>query len=95
VEEKAAMALEIVDRLIALCHGFEGEQWMAKFFAVREALAAGRLREAIREEARLTSYTLTRKWIVSREMEKRLKCAMGILFSARMLSRSPRTSSSI
>jgi hypothetical protein len=78
LEEKVAAAREIVERLIAICRGFECEEWMAKFLAVREHLAAGRLREAIREEARLTS-SVPRKWVVSRAIENRLERAMGVL----------------
>lgn len=77
-EARAAVAKAVVDHLISIASGLESEAWMAKYIAVQKALECGRLTDAVREESRLTYYTPP-MWVVSRELDRKLKCAMGNL----------------
>lgn len=79
LQAKVDTAKAVVDRLVSISTGVESDQWMEKFHAVRTALAEGRLKDAIREEARLTSSPTAAQWIVSRELAKTLESAMGVL----------------
>lgn len=78
LEQAIAAVNQIVERLLALCRGFESDDWLAKFVAVHAAMSAGRFQDAVREEARLVRL-LKRKWVVSRDLERRLEKAMGVL----------------
>ncbi len=79
LQAKVETARIVVDRLVSVSTGFESDQWMEKFRTVQTALAQGRLKDAIVEEARLTSRWTAAKWIVSRELAKTLEKAMGVL----------------
>lgn len=79
LEVKVAAAITVVEHLIAICRGFESDEWLEKFLTVREALIAGRLKDAVREEARLTCYTTKTKWVGSQYMERRLEEVMAVL----------------
>lgn len=77
LEEKVAAAKEVVEHLLANCHGFESDEWLAQFIAIRDALDAGRLRNAIRTEARFNG--VRTKWVGSAEMVRCLERVMGVL----------------
>ncbi len=79
LQAKVETARAVVDRLVDISTGFESDQWMEKFYAVMAALAEGRLRDAICEEARHTSPWTAAQWIVSRELARTLEKAMGVL----------------
>lgn len=79
LEVKVSVAIKVVEHLLAICRGCECNEWLKKFLAVRDALVSGRLKDAVREEARLTPYTSPAKWVGSRYMEKRLQDVMGVL----------------
>jgi hypothetical protein len=79
LDAKVTTARIIVDNIVHNCLGFESEAWMAKFIAVQKVLAEGRLRDAVREESKLTRYDNPRKWIISGNLERRLESAMGVL----------------
>lgn len=76
--QKVAAVKQIVECLLGLCRGIESDEWLAKFVTVDEAMSAGRLKDAVREEARL-NWGLTPKWVLSRDLEWRLEKAMGVL----------------
>lgn len=79
LRKKVATAKAVVDRLVSVASGVESDDWMAKYRLVQQALAEGRLRDAIREEARLTSSRTGAKWIVSQELSKTLSSTMAVL----------------
>lgn len=79
LDAKVATARAVADCLVSIASGFESDEWMEKFRSVKTALDEGRLRDAIREECKLTSSWTRAKWKVSGELALTLEDAMGVL----------------
>lgn len=77
LEAHAATAKAVVDRLVSLTVNMESEQWRAKYIAIQDALEDGRIRDAIRENWKLSDYRFGPVWVVSREQSKLLNKALS------------------
>ena len=75
----AATAKAVVDRLVSITINMESDEWRARYLAIQDALADGRIRDAIRENSRLGDYRVKPEWVVSRELSNLVTKAIGNL----------------
>lgn len=79
LDAKISTAKAVVDCLVSIASGYESDEWMAKFHLVKCALDEGRLRDAIREESKLTSSRSSARSEISGGLAKMLEEAMAVL----------------
>jgi hypothetical protein len=77
LKQKVEVARKLVDHLISIAADIESEEWLEKFRATQKALVEGRLRDAIRAEAKLISDKLQPVWVTSFDLSKMIEQAMG------------------
>ena len=77
LKEKVEIARKLIDHLISIAADIESEEWLQKFRETQKALVEGRLRDAIRAEAKLISYKLQPVWVASFDLSKMIEQAMG------------------
>lgn len=85
LEEKTAVAIEAVERLLANCRGYESDEWVDHYVAIRDALKDGRHWDALTHSGWWGSHPPGEKqwpitkWVGSGYMERRLYEVMCVL----------------